>query len=242
MASIGELNETGLHEDLKRLYADGARTEVEIDGYVVDVLRDDEIIEIQTRHLAKLEAKLRHLARTRRVRLVHPVAASTVIVKIGTSGEVISTRRSPRRGRLEDAFREITTIAPILPRRNITVEVVLVEVVEERRDDGAGSWRRKGVSITGRRLERVVTSHRFRTGADYLSMLPAGLPDPFTNADVGALAGLPYRQVQPLTSSLRKMGLIEITGRRGSEILYRRAMRRRPAKQRTTKPSRRTSS
>jgi hypothetical protein len=223
VSSIGRLNETALHEQLKAIYADGAQTEVEVDGFVVDVLRNGEIIEIQTGNFNAFKRKLARLAANHRVRVVHPVPATTMIVRTDGNGAVVSRRRSPKRGTVVDAFRQITRIAELLPNPQITVEVVLVEVVEERIDDGRGSWRRRGVTISGRRLERVTGSRELTTATDYLSMLPEDLADPFTNADVASLAGLKYRTIQPLTSALRKMGLITITEKRGQTLVYERA-------------------
>ena len=220
MSSIGRMNETDLHEQLKHLYAEGAATEHVVDGFVVDVLRDGEIIEIQTRNLNVLRKKIERLAREHRVRIVHPVAATTLIVKSDESGVVTSRRRSPKRGNQMEAFREITRIANLLPSPRITVEIVMVDVVENRSDDGRGSWRRHGVSITGRQLERVSKVIQFTTAKDYLSVLPETLPREFTNTDLAEATGLRYRVVQPVTSALRKMGLVRITGKRGQSLLY----------------------
>ncbi len=224
VASIGELNQSDLHEELKRLYCgrDG-EAEVEVDGFVVDVRLPTEIIEIQTRHVGKLRRKLEKLSAGHRVRLVHPIAASKYIERVDGDGGTLSRRRSPKRGRVEDAFREISSIADILPNPNVTIEVVLVEVTELRRDDGRGSWRRKGVSIVGRRLDGIVERYELRLAEDYLELLPGNLPEPFTNRDIVAVAGLTYRAAQSMTSSLRKMGLISITNKRGRELLYRRS-------------------
>jgi len=222
VAGIGEFNQTDLHEQLKYLYAGNAgQTEVDVDGFIVDVLLPGEIIEIQTRHLGKIRKKIEALRRLHDVRVVYPVAMATSIVKIARDGSVISQRRSPKRGRLESAFREIASIADLLPHRSVTIEVALVNVTEFRRDDGQGSWRRRGVSIVGRKLESIAEVHRFMTGGDYLSILPEGLELEFTNRDLCNSAGWRYATAQPVTSALRKMGLIEISGKSGRETLYR---------------------
>jgi len=226
VATIGELNQTDLHEELKRQYCghDG-ETEVEVDGFVVDVRLPNELVEIQTRSVGKLKRKLVKLSADHRVRLVHPIAVSKYIERIDGDGGTVSRRRSPKRGRVEGAFREISSIADILPNPNITVEIVLVDVTELRRDDGRGSWRRKGVSIVGRRLDGIVERYALRLARDYLRLLPDNLPESFTNRDVVAAAGLTYRVAQSMTSSLRKMGLISITDKRGRELLYRSCVR-----------------
>ena len=65
-SAIGTLRERPLHASLKRWYArPGDRVEVAVDGYVVDLVRGDLLIEIQTRGFATLRPKLHGPARTR---------------------------------------------------------------------------------------------------------------------------------------------------------------------------------
>lgn len=221
MPVIGRLNETEMHEQLKHHYAgaDGTLEQV-VDGFIVDVVSGDELIEVQTRGFGKLRRKLEALSADHRIRVVHPIAVETIISRLSDTGELLSSRRSPRHGRLEEVFRELTSIAHLLPSRSITIEVVLVRALETRIADGKGSWRRKGVSIVARQLDAIVSTHRLRSRKDYLALLPPGLDSPFSNSELRAASGLRYREAQPLTSALRKMGLIAIAGKRGRELLY----------------------
>lgn len=235
MPGIGMLNETELHEQLKHLYA-GAEGETEqvVEGFVVDVVRDGELIEIQTRGFGKMRRKLVALSSTHRVRIVHPIATETVITKLNAAGEILSSRRSPRRGRMEEFYREVVSIADLLPHENIAVEAVMVRVVETRIDDGKGSWRRRGVSIVARQLAAVDESQLFASAKDYLRVLPSSLGGEFTNADLVRESGLRYRYAQPITSALRKMGLVRLSGKRGREQLYEVVKPRRKAKTATS--------
>lgn len=223
MSGIGGLNETELHEQLKHLYAgDHGATERAVEGFVVDVVRGDELVEIQSRGFARLRRKITALAGHYRLRIVHPIAAETLISKRSDTGELLSSRRSPRKGRAEEVFRELTSIADLLPHPAVTVDVVLVRAVETRVDDGRGSWRRRGVSIVARQLGAVVETRTFASAADYLGVLPAALGSRFTNGDLIAASGMRYRDAQPVTSTLRKMGLLRLVDKRGREQLYER--------------------
>jgi hypothetical protein len=242
MPGIGGLNETELHEQLKHIYAgDDGEVESELDGFVVDVVRADEIVEIQTGGFGKLRRKIVALSGERRLRIVHPVAVETLITRLSAGGELLSSRRSPRKGRAEEVFGELVSIADLLPRPTVTVEVVLVRAVETRIEDGRGSWRRRGVSIVARSLGSVVGTHEYCTAADYLAVLPATLADRFTNADLIRESGLRYRHAQPITSTLRKMGVLRIVDKRGREQVYERVRKRarRQAGDRTGKHARR---
>src|SRR5215510_4793755 len=112
MSRIGLLNEKPLHASLKQWYAQpGDRFEVPVDGFVIDIVRDDLLIEIQTRNFASINSKLRKLTRSYEVRLVYPVVQEKWIVRPATNNGGISVRRkSPKRGRLEDLFWELVSI------------------------------------------------------------------------------------------------------------------------------------
>ena len=221
MRTIGRLNETSLHEQLKFAYAgEHGLVEQLVDGFVVDVLVDGEIVEVQTGSMLKIRRKLERLVTHHTVRIVHPIAATTQIVKTSPDGELVGSRRSPKRGRLEEAFRELTWIADLLPHENIVVDLVMVSVVEIRCDDGRGSWRRKGVSVLERKLDNIEETITLASPDDYVAMLPDCANDRFTNRDLCACSGLPYRIIQPMTSSLKKMGLLTVCGRNGREQLF----------------------
>ena len=62
MAGIGSLRETSLHASLKSWWArPGDLLEASVDGYVVDLLRGETVVEIQTGHFSAIRPKLRAL-------------------------------------------------------------------------------------------------------------------------------------------------------------------------------------
>ena len=64
MPTIGLLNEKALHASLKQWYArPGDQLEVAVDGFVIDIVRDDLLIEIQTRNFSSIKSKLTNLVR-----------------------------------------------------------------------------------------------------------------------------------------------------------------------------------
>src|SRR5689334_23918490 len=103
MPGIGLLNEKPLHASLKQWYArPGDRFEVPVDGFVIDIVRDNLLIEIQTRNLSAINAKLKKLTCSHHVRLIYPIVKEKWIVrsaKTHTRGPV--RRKSPKKGRLE---------------------------------------------------------------------------------------------------------------------------------------------
>src|SRR5215831_8474070 len=104
MAGIGLLNEKPLHASLKQWYArPGDRLEVPVDGFVIDIVRKDLLIEIQTRNFASINSKLTRLTRSHQVRLIYPIVQEKWIVRSASpNGDAVVRRKSPKRGRLED--------------------------------------------------------------------------------------------------------------------------------------------
>jgi len=222
-SAIGSLNETPFHAALKRALAPtGSRFEVEVDGYVVDVVAGDLLIEVQTRNVAGMRAKLAALLPEHRLRLVLPVAERKWIVRCFEDGSS-ARRRSPKRGRPEDVFRELVSIPELLAHPNFEVEVALVEQQELRRHQAGRAWRRRGWVVVGRELLAVGERRLLGAPADLLAFLPAALPSPFSTADLAGLAGLPRRTAQEAAYCLRALELITPVGKQGNAVLYRRA-------------------
>lgn len=225
---IGGLNEKSLHRQLKGLYATAdSMVEEKVSGYVVDVATPEGIVEIQTGGFAGMRRKLTDLLEDHPVRLVHPLAVETTISLYDEEGgKLKSSRRSPKRGCPALAAAELLYLTELLGHPNLTVEIIMVKQEEIRRDDGRGSWRRKGVSIEDRRLLEVSERHLFETLRDYLALLPPGLPSPFGNREVAEkLTGLPargrLRLAGQMTYLLRKLELLEPAGKEGRRNLFR---------------------
>lgn len=91
---------------------------------------------------------------------------------------------------------------------------------EHRRHERGRRWRRRGWVTHERRLLAVLERRRFQSPADLASLLPAGLPNPFSTADLTAASGRPRRLAQQMAYCLREMGAISAIGKQGNAILY----------------------
>ena len=221
--SIGELRESSLHEELKEFYqaSFGGETEVPVDGYIVDLYTGSEVIEIQTGSFSNISGKLSKLLGSHPVRLVHPLVRRKSLLLYDQTGTVLQRqRRSPLRGIPAHAARELIRIPDVAMQPGFTFELLMVSVEETRRDDGKGSWRRKGVSIADRKLLSIDDVLVFEKPADYLKLLPPGLPDPFTNKDTASLGGMTASQASKLSWFLRKVGVVEAVGKEGRAYLF----------------------
>jgi hypothetical protein len=213
--------ENSLHEGVKRWYAEpGDLIEENVEGYLIDVVRGEQLIEIQTSNFSAIKKKLAKFVPHHRVRLVHPVSQRKWIVRIDTDEKMISRRRSPRRGRIEDVFLELVYMPTLIREPNFSLEVLLIHSEEVLIDDGRGSWRRKGWSIHDRRLLEVVESHLFSDPRDFQGLLPESLQPEFTTRQLSKTLGLRPNIAQKMVYTLRNMGAIEAIGKRGRAHVY----------------------
>ena len=216
------VTEQSLHNQLKDLYAgEGDQVEAMVEGYIVDVVKDGVLIEVQTGNFGSIRQKLLDLLRSHRVRLVHPVSQNKWIIRVDPDGEQVSRRRSPKRGRVEEVFYEMVYAPELASVPGFELDVAMVDAEELWIDDGKGSWRRRRWSIADRRLLSVQERHLFTCPADYLRLLPEDLHGGFTARELAQKSKLSSGLSQKMVYSLRKMGLLEAAGKRGRSNLYR---------------------
>lgn len=219
---IGTLREKALHADLKRWYhRPGDALEVPVGGFVIDLVRGDLLIEIQTRGFASMKRKVSTLIDLgHRIRIVYPIPRDKWIVKVDATGTVLSRRRSPRHGKPTDVFAELVSFPDQLAHPNLEVEVVSTIEEEYRRHAPGRAWRRKGWVVVERRLIDVLDALLLDGPEGLAGLLPDDLPDAFTTADLAEKLGRPRRAAQQMAYCLRNTGTIAAVGRRGNTIVY----------------------
>jgi hypothetical protein len=220
---LSTYREGSLHAALKAAYArPGDAVEQSVDGYVVDVVRPGELVEIQTASFASAARKLRSLVERHRVVLVYPIAVERWLVRVDADGVVSSRRRSPKRGMAADVFEELVAFPELIGRPNFRLELLLIReeeirgpVPEGARYRYAREWWR-----LDRRLVEVVETISVDTAADLRRLLPP-LPETFTSADIGRATCRPRRLSMRAAYCLQKAGAATCTGRAGRLRTYR---------------------
>ncbi|HET9519479.1 MAG TPA: hypothetical protein VFO73_00360 [Candidatus Limnocylindrales bacterium] len=228
MTDFTTYREGSLHAALKARYAAsvaGSRVEAAVDGFVVDVVGPDELVEIQTASFASARRKLERLVESHRVVLVHPVPVEKWLIRVDADGAILRRRRSPKRGLALDLFDELVYIPGLLGHPNFRIELALICEEEIRGPIPEGAryryprewWR------LDRRLLDVVETRRIDTAADLMRLLPPGLPEPFTTADIVAATGRPKRLAMRAVYCLERSGAVARLARRGRLVTYGRA-------------------
>ena len=226
--TIGILAERSLHAALKKWYSvAGDEIEVPLEGYHIDLVRGDLLIEIQTRNFYALKRKLPKLLENHRLRLVHPIAQEKWLVRVAADGEtVLARRRSPKRGVFEDIFDELVHVPGLVGHPNFSLDILLIREEEIRRVREAKEKPARRTRFPrdwdrhDHRLVEVVDSRLIRSTQDLQAFLPSELPVPFTNRDLTRALGNNYHRAQAMTYVMRQIGILDIVGKRGSSILY----------------------
>jgi hypothetical protein len=215
------MSESKLHASIKDLYSkQGGQKEVLIDGYLIDVVLNERLIEIQTHNFSALKIKLRHLLKDYKVCLVHPIPQEKWIVRVSRKEERIGRRKSPKHGRIEDLFYELVRFPQLALHPNFTLEVLFTREEEYWQKDGAGSWKRKGWHIINRSLLDVIKNKTLKSRQDYIDLLPPTLHQPYTTLQLSSALDIHHKLAQKMAFCLRNMGIIEIVGKKRNALLY----------------------
>lgn len=220
--SIGTLGEKTLHSVLK-YYLEPCDDfhEVASGGYVADIMRDGCITEIQTRGFDKLRNKLRTFLKDYPVTVVFPIAKSkTYYVTDSESGEVSPPKKSPKKGNIYDAFRELYKIKMLLRSENLYFHFILLDVTEYRRTVKKSYKNRKGYETLERIPNEILDEICIDSFDDYIKLIPHGLPSPFTSADFAKEIKRTRSAAQTALNVLRHVGAVTCTGKEKNSYLY----------------------
>jgi hypothetical protein len=223
VSSIGVLREGPLHAAVKAmLAAPGDRVEVPVGRLVIDLIRaDGELVEVQSGSFGPLGAKLDALLDRHRFRIVHPVAAERRIVRVDEDGEVLSVRRSPKRGSVVEVFDKLTAFPSLLTHPNLTVDVLLLGE-DHIRGARPVSARRRTRDPGARHLRDVLARIELHGADDIVRALPPLPRQPFSTRQLASLLGCSMLLAQRTAYCLRAINIIEAAGKRGRTPLHRR--------------------
>lgn len=218
---VGTLHEYSFHNLLKQWYKEpNDKLEMKIDNYVIDIVRDDLLIEIQTKNFSTIRSKLEKLLLNHRVRLIYPIIQDKWIIKLDSQWNIIGRRLSPSHNSYLDIFNELVGIPHLITNSNFTIEALLVQIEEIMKFDGKGSWRRKGWNVQDKKLIGILERKEFSTSGDFLTFIPEDLNIPFTNLELATTLNKSLKLAQKMSYCLRKMGLIKVVSKKGRAFLF----------------------
>ena len=218
--AIGTLGEHSLHAALKQRYdPTGEYHEVPIGRYIADILLPDGgIIEIQTADFHRLRAKLAAFLPEHIVTVVCPILHTKTLAWLDAeTGELLRSKRSPKRWTIYNAFLELYSIKAQLAEPNLRVRIVLLDVTEYRYSTRAN---RKGYARTDVIPEEVLGEMSLNCVADYAKLVPDELPKRFTREDYQRAAKISRKAAQCAVNTLATLGILDKVGKDGNTIIY----------------------
>ena len=213
--------ENSLHAGLKNyLQLPGDKIEYPIESYIIDIVRENTLFEIQTKNFYALKPKLSKLLANYPIHIVYPIPLQKWIRRL--DGDKIPTqrRKSPKHGSIYHIFNQLVYLTDFLAHSNLFIDVFLIEQEDIWLNDGKGSWRRKGWSLTDQHLLRVVDKMEFSEPGDYIGLIPQNTPEVFRNIDLAASAKIPVSLAGKMTYTLLRAGILAHTGKAGKTNLF----------------------
>jgi len=219
---INTYNEKDLHGDIKHfLLKPGDLLETPYKGFIIDIKRDDLLIEIQTKSFSALRKKLEKLLDINPIRIVHPILLNKEIVLLSSEKNILNKRLSPKHGDITDIFEELIYIHDLFRHINLEIQLLLVTVQEFRIDDGNGSWRRRGISIVNTKLKEIHENHLIKDAIQLFKFLPKNIFDSqFTTRDLSSAMKITMKRAQKICYSFKNLELIEAVSKQGRLTVY----------------------
>ena len=188
------------------------------DACVMDENGEAESVEIQTGSFLPLRKKLQKYKEAgERVRVVMPLAAQKRVIWVSPEdGSLGKPNKSPKKGRLTDALKELYFIRDFLGEDFLTLDILLINMDEYRRKDGWGKDGKRGSHRAERYPCELVESYTFRALPDYRAFLPTSLGARFDAAAFARETRLTPRRANSALHVLMAIGLLarEAEGRK----------------------------
>ena len=224
---IGTQSERLVHSTLKYyLEPDDSCHEVPIGSYVADIFQKDtgQIIEIQTKGFDRLRDKLEAFVQEYPVTVVHPIVREKYLCWVNPeTGEVVSRRRSPRKGRVTDILPEIYRLPKLQNHPNLSFMALLMDVEEYRLMDGWNRDKKRGSHRMERLPLAIDETVRLETPSDFAALLPE-LPEEFTRKDLATATRLSSTATAYAVRVWERAGSIVQVGKIGRQYTYKRGM------------------
>jgi len=221
-SGIGTLSEKTLHAVLKLYFEpDEGKHEIKVGSLVADIVNDTGIIEIQTRSFDKLRKKLEAFLLVSSVTVVYPIANAKWLLWIDkNTGEITKKRKSPKKGTPYEALYELYKIKALLPKDNLKLCIVMLDIEEYRYLNGWSEDGKKGSSRCDRIPIDIAAEIHIESIADYMKFIPEELPMQFTTKDYKKATGLSLSNAQTALNVLNYVSAVNRVGKKGNMYLY----------------------
>lgn len=235
-SGINTFCEKTLHAVLKCYFeSDKSKHEVPCKGYIADIKNENKIVEIQTRSLRNLCAKLDAFSAENEVLVVYPVKIRLTKRQYKTKVRWLTTDRTvsvnpeksiqtmtvgERVRAFNNFFVEMFGVANFACNKNIKFCAIFVEVDKIKK--GEVEYKR------GKRVKTRIDTDNvpksifeevyFTEPADWFEIVGLKFQKPFSVQEYAESAGLEEEQAKLVLYLLTRLNLLEKTGKRGSYV------------------------
>lgn len=218
---FGSQKEKTVHSFLKSFYSGNPDyEEVMSDGFICDVLKEDNVIEIQSKYFYRLREKLLVLLEKYKVMIVFPVAHQKTLEWISpVTGEIVSRKKSPKKGDIYDFLPEAYGIRDLLKHPNLSFCISLIDITESKLLDGYGKERKIRSTKYDRRPERYHKEYFVSDIKDYVMFVPHGL-ETFDRQEYAKAVKLNQHDASTALTLLSYLGVVEKIGVRNRKYIY----------------------
>jgi hypothetical protein len=223
--------ETSLHRQLKHHFAaDSDSIEVTVDGFRIDAIAaDGSLVEIQHSGLGSIRTKVgKLLSLGYCVRVIKPwIGCKWIETFEREGGDMIRRRKSPKKLKPIDIYRELIHFTQVFPHPQLTLEILTVDCIEQRVDCVNKRWKRKQYKTLDQHLAKVGESEALTTVDDLWRLLGyPKLPTEFDTQQLADTIGQPRWFAQQIAYTLNRCDATKAVGKRGNAIVYRRVAKR----------------
>lgn len=228
--SIGTKQEKTLHQTIKYyLTTDEKLHEIKLENKIVDIYKDGQIFEIQTQGFDKMRDKLATLLPKYQLTIVFPIAHVKTIHSVNNLGEVVQTRKSPKKQTAFEIFKELYKIKQYLEYPNLHFKIIMFLSEEIRDIVPKKHVRSKGYKRFDQIVTDIVKEYNIYTKEDFNILLDEiSLPAEFTTADIRKLTKVSVKTSSLVMNILLFLGVVEKIGNKNRYILYKRKTEHKP--------------
>lgn len=227
---IGIQKEKILHKTLKYyLEEDEEKHEIKINkgksGYLyADIYDGQKIYEIQTGNFNKLRDKLAAFLPSYQVWIVYPIAHKKNIYKIDEQGLVKGPIKSPKTGRVYEAFKELYKIKSYLKDDHLHLKIFLIDVDEYRTIIPKKHFKSRGYLKEEQIPKQIVQEINLNHKEDYFKLLDLpNLAQEFTSQDLAKCAKINLAKARLTLNILAYLEVVQITGKIKNSYIYKKS-------------------
>ena len=221
-SSIGTKQERTLHQYLKYYFCnESIFHEQKCCGYIVDILKDNQIIEIQTSSFNAMRKKLDCLLYKYPITIVYPIINQKLIYNLDENGELISIKKSPKKENPLKIGKELYKINNLLNHPNLKFVCVILNI-DEYRIPYINRYKQNKMTRINQVPKEIIDLIELKDASSFMSLIP--FEDEFDAETFRKKLKLSLREASSTLIILRTVKAIEVVRNEGKKYIYKKVL------------------